>query len=207
MESGLIRRHPTGAMLAPKSCGCYGDAMQLRLFALLAAAVACTAAAPAKPAPKAPAPKSAASKPAGAGGFDLRDPQALASLLTAAGATAKVDRHDDDSALVGVTSVAANFSVQFAGCDRSGRDCKVMLFDQPTEGTPTVAQLNAFDQTSAACRGYQDRGGRAHVLYSALLFADDSREHAVAHLAAWQGCIAEFHQFLTDPNAYLAEAP
>jgi hypothetical protein len=189
--------------------------MLKRSLVLLAAALACIAAAPApKPPAKAPAVKTApkavaapVTKLVASGPFDIRSPASLVSLLTAAGATAKIDKTEDDGVLVGVTSVAANFSIQFAGCERSGRNCKAMLLDAPTDGAPTLAQLNAFNQTSATCRSYQDRSGKAHILYSALLFADDNREHAATELAGWQGCIAEFHTFLQDPNAYLAEAP
>jgi hypothetical protein len=184
--------------------------MLRKTFLLLAAALLCMGAAPAaKPA----APKPAATKPAPAkaappaGPFDMRDPASLIAVLKAAGAAGEVARKDDDSVLVSVTSVAVNFSMQYAGCERSGRNCKAVLFDAPTDGAPTFAQLNAFDQTSATCRAYQDRSGKAHVVYSALLFADDSRPHAVTHLAAWQGCVAEFRAFLSNPNAYLAEAP
>lgn len=187
--------------------------MLRRYLALLAAAALCAAAAPApKAAPKAAAPRAAAAKPATpkgppTGPFDARDPASLTALLNAAGAKAQIDKRDDDTVLVGVTSVAVNFSVQFAGCERSGKNCKAMLFDSATDGAPTLPQLNGFVQTSATCRAYQDRSGKAHVEYSALLFADDGREHALTHLAAWQACVAEFHTFLADPSAYLAEAP
>ena len=110
--------------------------------------------------------------------------------------------------LVSVTSVAANFTVQFANCDAQGRACKAVAFDYPDDKAgPSSAQLNAFNQTSAMCRSYEDKGGRAHVVYSTLLFADDPYEHFRTHIAAWTGCIGEFRNFLKDPNGYLASAP
>ncbi|RAK60064.1 hypothetical protein DJ021_09725 [Phenylobacterium hankyongense] len=193
--------------------------MLRKTLALIAAAVLCMGAAPAKPAPataKPAAAKPAAAKPAAigpkpaasTGAFDIRDPASLAALLTAAGAKAQPPRKDQDAVLVAVTSVAADFSIQFLGCDPQGRACKAAMFDHLSgPGTPTFAQLNAFSQTSATCRTYQDRSGKPHVVYSTLLFADDSRDHARTQLAAWQGCIAEFGEFLKDPNAYLASAP
>ena len=178
---------------------------------LIAAAVLMTAAAP-KKAP-APAAKPAAAKPATAraeppGEFDARNPQNLAALLNTAGGKAQVARQEDDAVLVTVTSAAADFSMQFAGCDAHGRACKVVLFDNLTDKAgPSFAQLNAFNQTSAMCRGYEDKTGRPHVVYSTLLFADDTKARLRQQFLAWTGCIGDFRNFLKDPNAYLAAAP
>ena len=72
---------------------------------------------------------------------------------------------------------------------------------------PSFAQLNAFNQTEALCRGYEDKTGKPHVLFSTLLFADDPYEHFRTEMQAWTGCIADFRNFLKDPNGYLASAP
>ena len=129
-------------------------------------------------------------------------------MLGTIGATASVSHKEDDAVLVAVTSTAANFSAQYAGCDTQGRACRAVLFDNLTDQAgPTFAQLNAFNQTSAMCRGYEDRAGKPHVIYSTLLFADDGRDRMKVQIAAWTGCIAEFRAFLKDPNGYLAAAP
>lgn len=183
-------------------------------LALLAAALMIAAAAPKKPAPapaKATPAKPAAAQPARPeppGEFDARNPQSLVALLSAAGGKAQIARREDDAVLVTVTSLAADFSAQFAGCDSHGRGCKAVLFDNLTDKAgPTFAQLNAFNQTSATCRGYEDKAGKPHVIYSTLLFADDTRDHMRQQFLAWTGCIGEFRNFLKDPNAYLAAAP
>jgi hypothetical protein len=66
--------------------------------------------------------------------------------------------------------------------------------------------VNAFNQTSVMCRIYQDRSGAPHVLYSAILFRSMTRANAGTHLQAWQGCLADAHDFLKDPVGYLANA-
>jgi hypothetical protein len=164
---------------------------------------------PAKPAPAATKPASAkASPPAAPGDFDARNPMSLIDLLNAAGGKAQVARKEEDSVLVTVTSTAADFSMQFAGCDAQGRACKVVLFDNLTDKAgPSFAQLNAFNQTSAMCRGYEDKTSRPHVVYSTLLFPDDSKARMRQQFLAWTGCIGDFRNFLKDPNAYLAAAP
>jgi hypothetical protein len=176
----------------------------------LASGAATAAPAPAKPAAaaaKAPAPAAPSAKPTEAE-FDARDPASLVALLSTAGAKAAVVRKEEDTVLVTVTSTAANFSAQFAGCSPQGRGCKAVLFDNPTDQAgPSFAQLNAFNQTSAMCRAYEDRQSKPHVLYSTLLFAEDSGERMKAQISAWLACVAEFRNFLKDPNAYLASAP
>lgn len=176
---------------------------------VLAVAVACMGAAPksstAKPAAAKPAAKAAA--PAKEAGVDVRDPASLIALLASLSAEATVARRDGDAVFLTVTSPTEVFSAQYAGCDPQGRGCQALLFDrQGADGAPTLAQLNAFNQTSVMCRLYQDRGGRPHVQYSALLFPKDGRAELTMHLNAWRGCIGDFNAFLKDPAGFLAGA-
>jgi hypothetical protein len=193
--------------------------------ALLAAALLTIAAAPAKPPAKAPSPKAsapAAKPPAPAAklapaksapvspvaNFDARNPQSVMAVLNAGGGKATLVQKDGDIVLVNFLSPAANFTLQFEACDAQGRACKAVAFDilvdQPG---PTFAQLNAFNQTSVMCRGYEDKTGKPHMVYATLLFADDPYEHFRTEMLAWTGCIGEFRNFVKDPVAYLASAP
>lgn len=172
----------------------------LRCALTLSAALLCLAAAP----PLKPA--AAQAKPAPAT-FDVRNPQGLADLIGEAGAQVQTNRREGDSVFATVVSTAANFSVQFAGCNPQGRECQAALFDAQLDGgSPTLAQINAFNQTSVFCRIYQDNTGKAHAIYAALLVKSDTRDSALLHLAAWQGCLGEAGAFARDPVAYLANA-
>lgn len=180
----------------------------LILLATLAIGPAAQAQAQTKPAPaKAAAAKPAAAKPAPTA-FNARDPASLVALLGEMGAKGEISGSEDDSVFVRVTTPAYGFNVQFAGCDKSRRGCKAVLFSAPaTKGSATLMQLNRFNQTAIACRGYQDQAGQLRALYDALLFDRDGREEMTGHLGAWQGCLAAFGEFLDDPNSYLASAP
>jgi hypothetical protein len=191
--------------------------MNRHALLVLPAALLCLAAAPAakppaKPAPAKTAPaKAVPAKPATttppAGPFDSQNPQGLMELLGEAGAKVQTNRREEDSVFVTVASAAANFSLQFAGCSPQGRGCQAALFDGLLEGTsPTLVQMNGFNQTSVVCRLYQDRTSKAHATYAALLLRSDTRDSARTHLAAWQGCLAEARDFVRDPVAYLANA-
>jgi hypothetical protein len=194
--------------------------MTLRALLILPASLACLAAAPAQntpaskaPAAKAPAAKAPAAKtpPAKAapltGPFDATNPQALMDLLGQAGANVQTNRREADAVFVAVSSPAASFSMQFAGCNPQGRACRAVLLDGAMErGPATSAQINAFNQTSVMCRLYQDKAGAPHILYSAILFKTMSRDDASTHLFAWQGCLADGRDFMRDPVAYLANA-
>lgn len=189
--------------------------MTLRALLILPAALACLAAAPAqKAAPaKAPAAKAAPARPAPAkaaplsGPFDATNPQALMDLLSSVGAKVQTSRREGDAVFVAVTSPAAAFSMQFAGCSPQGRACRAVLLDGVMERSgATITQVNAFNQTSVMCRLYQAKDGLPHVVYSAILFRTMNRDDASTHLLAWQGCLADGRDFLKDPVAYLANA-
>lgn len=176
--------------------------MSVRAFVLIAAAVLCAAAAPP---PKKPA---AAVRPAAAAApFDARDPASLIALLATLEAKAQVAGKGEDTVDLKVTTPAYGFAVQYAGCTAQGRACKAMLFTAQSERAPTLVQINAFNQTSLTCRSFQDRAGKPHLAYSALISAQDNRDEMRAHLGAWQGCLGEFGAFVADPARYLAEAP
>ena len=170
------------------------------------------AAPPAKPAaPKSTQEKAAPARPARPApvqDFDARDPATLIGFLNAAGARAAMAHREADSVFVTVASSSVDFSMQFADCNAQGRGCKAVLFDNIADKAgPSFAQLNAFNQSSVMCRGYEDKTGKPHVVYSTLLFADDSRQRVATQIAAWRGCVGEFRDFLKDPTAYLASAP
>ena len=169
-------------------------------FALLSLAAA--------PASKTPPAKAQTAKPApAAAAFDAQNPQAMMDLLGAAGAKVQTRSRDGDAVFVAVTSTAANFSMQFAGCTPQGRACRAVLLDSAMpRAAVSGAQINAFNQTSVMCRLYQDRAGTPHVLYSAVLFRTMTRDDAATHLQAWQGCLADSRDFLKDPVGYLANA-
>ncbi|WP_133254201.1 YbjN domain-containing protein [Phenylobacterium deserti] len=186
--------------------------MLRKTLLLAAAALLCMGAAPAKPAPKAPA-KPAAAKaaakpaPARTSGYDAGDPNAFISLLASVDAKAQIARTDGDAVFMTVTSPTEVFSAQFAGCNPQGKACQAVLFDRlGAEGSPTMAQINGFNQTSVMCRVYQDRSGKAHVEYSALVFPRTNRDEMLMHLNAWRGCIADFADFAKDPTGFLANA-
>jgi hypothetical protein len=173
---------------------------------ILALALALAAATTAAAAPK-PASKPAAAAAPKAAGPSVRDPAGMVSLLAAMGATAQIARREGDAVFLTVTSPTEIFSAQFAGCDAQGRNCQAVLFDrQGVAGQPTLAQINAFNQTSVLCRLYQDKDGKAHVEYSALLFSRDGRAEMLTHLNGWRGCLGDFDAFLRDPAGYLAGA-
>ncbi|MFI4964032.1 MAG: hypothetical protein ACHP9T_01575 [Caulobacterales bacterium] len=179
---------------------------------LIAAAVLAMGAAPKPVAPKAHAgpAKPAPAKPLAApvADFDARNPTSVIAVLNSGGGKATLVQKDADAVLITFVSLAANFSLQFDACDAQGRACKAVEFDSIVETPgPTFAQLNAFNQTSAMCRGYEDKAGKPHIVYSTLLFADDPYEHFRTEMLAWTGCIGEFRNFLKDPNGYLASAP
>jgi hypothetical protein len=175
--------------------------MLRKSLVLTLSALLCTAAAPrpaSRPA-RAPAPSAAA--------LDARDPASLITLLASLSAKAEVARRDGDAVFLSVTSPTEVFSAQFAGCNPQGRSCQALLFDrQGAQGSPTLVQLNAFNQTSVMCRLYQDKGGRAHVIYSSLLSPKDGRAEMLLHLNAWRGCIGDFNAFVKDPTGFLAGA-
>ena len=166
--------------------------MSARAPALIAVATLCAAAAPSKPT---------------ATPFDARDPASLIVLLATMDARAEVVARGEDTVDLKVATPAYGFAVQYAGCDAQRRACKAALFTAQSERTPTLAQINAFNQTSITCRAFQDRAGKPHLLYSTLVSSQDSRDEMRAHLGAWQGCLGEFGAFVADPNGYLAAAP
>ncbi|MDZ4370713.1 MAG: YbjN domain-containing protein [Phenylobacterium sp.] len=187
-------------MLASQSEVCYRTDMirtALLIAALLVAPAHAQTSTAKKPAAKAPA----------ATAFDATNPQSLMDVLGAAGATVQTSRKDGDAVFVAVTSTAATFSLQFAACNAQGRACRAVLMDAARpRSAVTVAQINAFNQTSVMCRLYQDRAGAPHVAYSTLLFRTTSRDDMANHLLAWQGCLSDAHDFLRDPVSYLASA-
>lgn len=140
--------------------------------------------------------------------YDPQDPQSLTALLAEMDAKAEVVTKGEDEVLLRVTTPVFGFAARFAGCDRQGRKCQALAFSTQSSGpSPNLIQLNAFNQTSLTCRVWQDKAGKANVMYSALISPRATAEDARTHVGAWQGCLASFGEFVKDPAAYLASAP
>lgn len=175
-----------------------------KALALLAAAVLLAAAAPKPSARKAAPPKPAAVDT----DFNASNPASLIQVLSGLDAHGEIVRSNGDSVMLKVTSPAGAFEVQFAGCDAHGRTCAALQFDAAsTQRTATLAEINRFNQSSLTCRMIQDRDGKPHIVYSALVSPDEPRSDLLSDINAWRGCIGDFGTFLKDPAGYLASAP
>ncbi|MBT9471205.1 MAG: hypothetical protein V4514_15345 [Pseudomonadota bacterium] len=168
--------------------------MRLVIIALAIAASANAAfAAPAKPAPAA----------AKAATFDARDPKALVGLLNGMDAKAGVASSGKGMVVLDIATPGGKFGAQFVQCDETGKACGAVAFSTAFERRgPNLQQINDFNRTQVACRGYLTDDGRSNVMYAAMLTSRLSAAEMKQHLGIWQGCLATFGRFNRDPAAY-----
>ena len=153
-------------------------------------------AAPAKPAPAAKA-----------ASFDARDPTALVGLLSSMDATASVASSGSGMVVLDIATPGGKFGAQFVQCNEGGKACGAVAFSTAFERRgPNLQQINDFNRTQVACRGYLTEDGRSNVMYAAMLTSRLSAAEMKQHLGIWQGCLSTFGRFIRDPVAYLAGA-
>ena len=163
----------------------------------LAAAAPALAAEPAKPAPK------PAAKPAATGAFDARDPAALVGLLASMDAKASVVGGADGVVVLDIATPGGKFGAQFVDCDPQGKACGMVAFSTAFERRgANLAQINVFNRSQVACRGYLTDDGRANVMYGAMITARTNAAEMKQHLGVWQGCLSTFGSFNRDPTAF-----
>jgi hypothetical protein len=193
----------------------------MRTYLLIAAlmlaaapALAQTKAPAAKPAAKGPAAKAApkpAPKPATAPreAFDAHDPGDLVKLLAGMGATAEIAKTKaEGSVSLNISTPGGAFGAQFVGCDAEGKACRMLAFSTGFERRgATLAQLNIFNRTEIACRGFLTDDGKSNVMYAALLTQRLTAEEMRQHIGVWQGCLSTFGQFTADPVRFIAGRP
>ena len=133
----------------------------LAVLIALACAAPAFAAEPAKPAPK------AAAKPAA---FDARDPAALIGLLASMDAKATVLGANDGVVVLDIATPGGRFGAQFVDCDAGGKACGMVAFSTAFDRRgANLAQINVFNRSQVACRGYLTEDGRSSVMYGLLL--------------------------------------
>ena len=173
---------------------------------ILPLVLALAAASPAMAADK-PAPKPAAAKPAASAAFDARDPAALVGLLSSMDAKASVVSTDNGIVVVDIVTPGGKFGAQFVDCDAKGKACQAVAFSTAFERRgPTLPQINIFNRTQVACRGYLTEDGRSNVMYAAMLTSRLSAAEMKQHLGVWQSCLSTFGRFNRDPAGYMAAA-
>ena len=172
----------------------------LAVLIALACAAPAFAAEPAKPAPKAAA--KPAPKPAG-GAFDARDPAALIGLLASMDAKATVLGANDGVVVLDIATPGGRFGAQFVDCDAGGKACGMVAFSTAFDRRgANLAQINVFNRSQVACRGYLTDDGRANVMYGAMLTARTNAAEMKQHLGLWQGCLSTFGRFNREPQAF-----
>ena len=176
----------------------------LAVLIALACAAPAFAAEPAKPAPKAAA--KPAPKPAG-GAFDARDPAALVGLLATMDAKATVLGANDGVVVLDIATPGGRFGAQFVDCNANGKACGMVAFSTAFERRgANLAQINVFNRSQVACRGYLTDDGRANVMYGAMVTARTNAAEMKQHLGVWQGCLSTFGRFNREPQAFLPGA-
>ena len=176
----------------------------LAVLIALACAAPAFAAEPAKPAPK-PGAKPAP-KPAG-GAFDARDPAALIGLLASMDAKATVLGANDGVVVLDIATPGGRFGAQFVDCDAGGKACGMVAFSTAFDRRgANLAQINVFNRSQVACRGYLTDDGRANVMYGAMVTARTNAAEMKQHLGVWQGCLSTFGRFNREPQAFLPGA-
>lgn len=160
----------------------------MRLLVALAALAASPAlAAPAKPAPP----------------FDARDPASFVGLLAAM--DAKATLKTGAVPVLDIVTPGGRFGAQFVGCAASGKACEMVAFSTAFERRgPNLAQINQFNRSQVACRGYLTDDGRTNVMYGLLLTERLTPADMKQHLGVWQGCLTTFGRFNRDPQAFIA---
>jgi glucose/arabinose dehydrogenase len=172
-------------------------ALILALSAVAASAQAASHKAAAKPA----APKSEAAKP-----IDARDPAALMGVLAGMGAKSTAAKSPAGRVLVTIETPGGGFGLQFVDCDAAGKACHGLAFSTAFDRKgATLAQLNSFNRDQVVCRGFLGEDGRPNIVYSTLLSPRMSTEDLKEQIGVWQGCLATFAEFTTDPAAFLAK--
>lgn len=169
----------------------------LAVFLALAMAAPALAAEPAKPASKTEA------KPAASGAFDARDPAALIGLLASMDAKAAVMGANNGVVVLDIATPGGKFGAQFVDCDANGKACGMVAFSTAFERRgANLAQINVFNRSQIACRGYLTDDGRANVMYGAMLTARTNAAEMKQHLGLWQGCLSTFGRFNREPQAF-----
>lgn len=181
----------------------------MRRLILIAALVLASSSALAqtKPAPK-PAAKPAAAKPEAKPAparADFRDPEALVALLADMGAKTTLAKPTESSVGFRVETPGGAFGGQFVSCDPKGKACRMLAFSTGFERKgPNLAEINMFNRTEVACRGFMTDDGKANVMYSTLLTARMNAEEMREHVGVWQGCLVAFRGFTVDPVGYMS---
>jgi Putative bacterial sensory transduction regulator len=145
-----------------------------------------------------------AAAPAKPAQFDPADPAGLMAVLASNDAKAQRVQGAGGVVVLNVETPAGKFGVQFVGCDDNGKSCDMAAFSTAFQNRgPTLAQINTFNRSQVACRGYLTEDGRSSVMYGLLLTPRLSQADLKQHLGVWQSCLAIFGRFNRDPQSFL----
>ena len=136
--------------------------------------------------------------PAFAQQVTAQDPQSVASALLAAGYKAEVKKDDTGDPLISSSSSGSKFAIFFYNCSNNANCATVQFhaaFDTPTDKTPSLEQINAWNRTQRFGRAYLDKEGDPAIEMDIDL--DDggiSQALFIDNLEFWVSVLAEFEK-------------
>lgn len=138
-----------------------------------------------------------------ASAFDARRPADVLAVLQTNGASGELRTDDKGEPWIKGLVGKLVFEVNFLKCDKSRTACDLVVYQLGWDDDDLVSfeQINLWNRNAYLCPAYLDQDNHPYAWYALRPSVNDRREDVVAQQKAWLGCVADFDDFTSGPNA------
>lgn len=147
----------------------------------------------------------AMARPAAA--FSSGNPKDVTAVQRAAGINATLKTDKDGKPYILDVLGDVKFSTEFFDCDRARSSCASVIFTASWGGSGSdpisLANINAWNRWTVMCPSYKDESGSPNLWYGMRTSPADTPQTVQIQLGEWKSCLADFQEFLSDPDGWV----
>jgi hypothetical protein len=139
-----------------------------------------------------------------AAGFSGGSSANVASVLTADGVTAVTKTEGKKPYVAATLKDGTKFVVEFYHCDANKLNCGIAIWTANWTSTVTSEQLNRWNRWTFTCPSYAMDDDKSTAVWMGINVApSDNAQSVELQFKAFNHCLDQFQEFLTDPEAFL----
>jgi len=139
-----------------------------------------------------------------ASAFDARKPADVLAVLQTNGASGELKTDDKGEPWIKGLVGKLIFEVNFLKCDKLKTACDLVVYQLGWDDDALVnaEQINLWNRNAYLCPAYLNKDNHPYAWYALRPSVNDRREDVVAQQKEWLGCVADFDDFTSGPEAY-----
>lgn len=141
-----------------------------------------------------------------AAAFSSGSPRDVTAVQRDSGVNATLKTDKDGKPVILDAMGEVKFTTEFLDCDGGKNNCASVIYTaswgSSSSDPISLANINAWNRWTVMCPSYKDESGAPNLWYGLRTSPSDTPETVQIQLGEWKSCLADYTEFLSDPDAW-----